>query len=155
MWALTVWAVLCFACAVEQHYEGKWSGVAMLSVLWYCVCRHREQLHMAPGRRAACVSRDFWPNKCGLCVQALRAVAWHHEGKQFMCSHSDGSLTTWNTKMPHKAASVLMPHGERRFLANPSPLASSVCHLLQGCRGQGSVGQCFRTKCLPPALVWG
>lgn len=37
-------AVLCFTCVVAQHYEGKWSGVAMLPVLWYCVCRHREQL---------------------------------------------------------------------------------------------------------------
>ncbi|NWU58696.1 STB5L protein, partial [Dromas ardeola] len=29
---------------------------------------------------------------------AIHSVAWHHEGKQFMCSHSDGSLTLWNLK---------------------------------------------------------
>ena len=29
-----------------------------------------------------------------------------------MCSHSDGSLSTWNIKDPKKPAAVLLPHGE-------------------------------------------
>ncbi|KAK7471573.1 hypothetical protein BaRGS_00035801 [Batillaria attramentaria] len=52
---------------------------------------------------------------------ALRSIAWHHEGKQFMCSHSDGSLTTWNVKAPHKAVSVLMPHAKIGADGKPDP----------------------------------
>ena len=79
--------------------------------------------------------------KCDMCVQALRAIAWHHEGKQFMCSHSDGSLTTWNAKMPHKAASVLMPHGECCFFLPMLFLRylSFVCSKLCGERD----GECW------------
>ena len=29
-----------------------------------------------------------------------------------MCSHSDGSLSTWTIKDPKKPASVIMPHGK-------------------------------------------
>ncbi|XP_052708777.1 syntaxin-binding protein 5-like isoform X6 [Crassostrea angulata] len=44
--------------------------------------------------------------------EALRSVSWHHEGKQFMCSHTDGSLTTYNIKQPQKPVSVMMPHAQ-------------------------------------------
>ena len=47
-----------------------------------------------------------------MCVQALGGAAWQHDGRQFMCSHSDGSLTTWSVKLPQKAQGVVMPHGE-------------------------------------------
>ncbi|XP_078618415.1 syntaxin-binding protein 5-like isoform X12 [Branchiostoma floridae x Branchiostoma japonicum] len=43
--------------------------------------------------------------------QTLHSLAWHHEGKQFMCSHSDGSLTVWNYRSPSKPAQVFQPHG--------------------------------------------
>lgn len=39
----------------------------------------------------------------------LKSVSWHHEGRQFLCSHSDGSLTTWNVKTP-RPVSVVYPH---------------------------------------------
>ncbi|GAB6032518.1 Syntaxin-binding protein 5 [Chamberlinius hualienensis] len=45
-------------------------------------------------------------------TETLRSVAWHHEGRQFMCSHSDGSLTTWNTKTPLKPVTVIFPHAK-------------------------------------------
>lgn len=45
--------------------------------------------------------------------EALRSIAWHHEGKQFMCSHADGSLTTWNLKQISKPIHVSQPHGKR------------------------------------------
>ncbi|XP_042869439.1 syntaxin-binding protein 5-like isoform X1 [Penaeus japonicus] len=46
-------------------------------------------------------------------AEPLRSVSWHHEGKQFMCSHTDGSLTTWGVKqtMP-KPASTIFPHAK-------------------------------------------
>nr|XP_022292231.1 syntaxin-binding protein 5-like isoform X2 [Crassostrea virginica] len=44
--------------------------------------------------------------------EALRSVSWHHEGKQFMCSHTDGSLTTYSIKQPQKPVSVMMPHAQ-------------------------------------------
>lgn len=46
-------------------------------------------------------------------VQAIHSVGWHHEGKQFMCSHSDGSLTMWNLRNTTKPIQITFPHGER------------------------------------------
>lgn len=48
-------------------------------------------------------------------VQAIHSVGWHHEGKQFMCSHSDGSLTMWNLRNTTKPFQVTFPHGEMRY----------------------------------------
>ncbi|XP_017277046.1 syntaxin-binding protein 5 isoform X5 [Kryptolebias marmoratus] len=45
--------------------------------------------------------------------EAIHSVAWHHEGKQFVCSHSDGTLTTWNIRVPAKPAQILTPHGKQ------------------------------------------
>jgi len=44
--------------------------------------------------------------------QSLRSISWHHEGKQFMSSHTDGSLITWNVKSQGKPASIIIPHGK-------------------------------------------
>ncbi|XP_056151191.1 syntaxin-binding protein 5 isoform X2 [Lampris incognitus] len=45
--------------------------------------------------------------------EAIHSVAWHHEGKQFVCSHSDGTLTTWNIRNPAKPAHIITPHGKQ------------------------------------------
>ncbi|XP_062912393.1 syntaxin-binding protein 5 isoform X3 [Mobula hypostoma] len=45
--------------------------------------------------------------------EAIHSVAWHHEGKQFVCSHSDGSLTVWNVKSPIKPAQIITPHAKQ------------------------------------------
>ncbi|KAF5909646.1 syntaxin-binding protein 5-like isoform X3, partial [Clarias magur] len=45
--------------------------------------------------------------------KAIHSVAWHHEGKQFVCSHSDGTLTTWNIRSPAKPAQIITPHGKQ------------------------------------------
>ncbi|XP_041828347.1 syntaxin-binding protein 5 isoform X6 [Melanotaenia boesemani] len=45
--------------------------------------------------------------------EAIHSVAWHHEGKQFVCSHSDGTLTTWNVRAPAKPAQIITPHGKQ------------------------------------------
>ncbi|XP_034418521.1 syntaxin-binding protein 5 isoform X1 [Cyclopterus lumpus] len=45
--------------------------------------------------------------------EAIHSVAWHHEGKQFVCSHSDGTLTTWNIRIPAKSAQIITPHGKQ------------------------------------------
>uniref|UniRef100_A0A673WNY4 Syntaxin binding protein 5 n=1 Tax=Salmo trutta TaxID=8032 RepID=A0A673WNY4_SALTR len=44
---------------------------------------------------------------------AIHSVAWHHEGKQFTCSHSDGTLTTWNVRVPAKPTITVTPHGKQ------------------------------------------
>ncbi|KAL4656611.1 syntaxin-binding protein 5-like isoform X1 [Arapaima gigas] len=44
--------------------------------------------------------------------EAIHSVSWHHEGKQFMCSHSDGSLTTWNLRNTARPFQVIFPHGK-------------------------------------------
>ncbi|KAF7216106.1 transcript variant X6 [Nothobranchius furzeri] len=44
--------------------------------------------------------------------EAIHSVSWHHEGKQFMCSHSDGSLTLWNPRNTTKPFQVTFPHGK-------------------------------------------
>ncbi|KAJ7315826.1 hypothetical protein JRQ81_001988 [Phrynocephalus forsythii] len=44
--------------------------------------------------------------------EAIHSIAWHNEGKQFMCSHSDGSLTLWNLKSPSRPFQITIPHGK-------------------------------------------
>uniref|UniRef100_A0AAY4BNS8 Syntaxin-binding protein 5-like n=1 Tax=Denticeps clupeoides TaxID=299321 RepID=A0AAY4BNS8_9TELE len=44
--------------------------------------------------------------------EAIHSVSWHHEGKQFMCSHSDGSLTVWNLRNTARPVQVTFPHGK-------------------------------------------
>uniref|UniRef100_A0A4W5RCI8 Syntaxin-binding protein 5-like n=1 Tax=Hucho hucho TaxID=62062 RepID=A0A4W5RCI8_9TELE len=46
-------------------------------------------------------------------LQAIHSVAWHHEGKQFTCSHSDGTLTTWNVRVSAKPTITITPHGKQ------------------------------------------
>jgi len=42
---------------------------------------------------------------------SLKSVSWHHEGRQFLCSHGDGSLSTWNVKAT-RPVSVVYPHAK-------------------------------------------
>ncbi|XP_071113160.1 syntaxin-binding protein 5-like isoform X9 [Haliotis cracherodii] len=53
--------------------------------------------------------------------EALRSIAWHHEGKQFMCSHSDGSLTTWGLKPTPKPMNSMFPHAKLGKDGKPDP----------------------------------
>ncbi|KAK3802809.1 hypothetical protein RRG08_012323 [Elysia crispata] len=53
--------------------------------------------------------------------EALRSISWHNEGKQFMCSHSDGSLSTWNVKTPQRAFSITSPHAKIGPDGKPEP----------------------------------
>ncbi|XP_030059845.1 syntaxin-binding protein 5-like isoform X2 [Microcaecilia unicolor] len=46
--------------------------------------------------------------------EAIHSVSWHHEGRHFMCSHSDGSLTLWNLKNPSRPFQVTVPHGKNQ-----------------------------------------
>ena len=41
--------------------------------------------------------------------EPINSLSWHHEGRQFMVSHTDGSLTTWEIKSV-KPSSVQYPH---------------------------------------------
>uniref|UniRef100_A0A3B3SVL6 Syntaxin-binding protein 5-like n=1 Tax=Paramormyrops kingsleyae TaxID=1676925 RepID=A0A3B3SVL6_9TELE len=50
---------------------------------------------------------------CVCPCQAIHSLAWHHEGKQFICSHSDGTLTIWNVKSPGKPVQTITPHGKQ------------------------------------------
>ncbi|CAB3362640.1 Hypothetical predicted protein [Cloeon dipterum] len=46
-------------------------------------------------------------------TEGLLSVAWHHEGKQFVCSHSDGSLSTWQARQQSaKPFSISTPHAK-------------------------------------------
>lgn len=45
-------------------------------------------------------------------AEPIRSVAWHHEGKQFMCSHTDGSLTTWMARPSPKPLNHTHPHAK-------------------------------------------
>uniref|UniRef100_A0A131XYK7 Syntaxin-binding protein 5-like n=1 Tax=Ixodes ricinus TaxID=34613 RepID=A0A131XYK7_IXORI len=54
-------------------------------------------------------------------TEALHSVTWHHEGKQFMCSHADGSLTTWNIRMPAKPVNIIFPHVRNTKEGKPDP----------------------------------
>ncbi|XP_011154067.1 syntaxin-binding protein 5 isoform X8 [Harpegnathos saltator] len=43
--------------------------------------------------------------------EPLKSITWHHEGKQFMCSHTDGSLSTWTIRQL-KPTNVTFPHAK-------------------------------------------
>ncbi|XP_037699949.1 syntaxin-binding protein 5 isoform X3 [Choloepus didactylus] len=45
--------------------------------------------------------------------EAIHSVAWHHEGKQFLCSHSDGTLTLWHVRSPSRPVQTITPHGKQ------------------------------------------
>ncbi|KAK7794266.1 hypothetical protein R5R35_013601 [Gryllus longicercus] len=45
-------------------------------------------------------------------AEPLKSVSWHHEGKQFMCSHTDGSLTTWPVRQQPRPLNVSHPHAK-------------------------------------------
>uniref|UniRef100_A0A8C2BZX9 Syntaxin-binding protein 5-like n=1 Tax=Cyprinus carpio TaxID=7962 RepID=A0A8C2BZX9_CYPCA len=51
--------------------------------------------------------------------EAIHSASWHHEGRQFMCSHSDGSLSMWNLRNTAKPFQVTFPHGGRKELFKP------------------------------------
>uniref|UniRef100_A0A7E4VTC4 V-SNARE coiled-coil homology domain-containing protein n=1 Tax=Panagrellus redivivus TaxID=6233 RepID=A0A7E4VTC4_PANRE len=40
----------------------------------------------------------------------IKCISWHHDGKQFMCGHSDGSLSIWNIRKPNEAQQKINPH---------------------------------------------
>ncbi|XP_006569748.2 syntaxin-binding protein 5 isoform X8 [Apis mellifera] len=50
----------------------------------------------------------------------LRSISWHHEGKQFMCSHTDGSLSTWTVRQL-KPTNVTHPHAKTTKDGEPEP----------------------------------
>ncbi|XP_033323239.2 syntaxin-binding protein tomosyn isoform X2 [Megalopta genalis] len=50
----------------------------------------------------------------------LRSITWHHEGKQFMCSHTDGSLSTWTLRQV-KPTNVTHPHAKTTKDGEPEP----------------------------------
>uniref|UniRef100_V9I7T4 Syntaxin-binding protein 5-like n=2 Tax=Apis cerana TaxID=7461 RepID=V9I7T4_APICE len=55
----------------------------------------------------------------------LRSISWHHEGKQFMCSHTDGSLSTWTVRQL-KPTNITYPHAKTTKDGEPEP-----CKLIQ------------------------
>ncbi|XP_051157410.1 syntaxin-binding protein 5 [Leptopilina boulardi] len=50
----------------------------------------------------------------------LRSISWHHEGKQFMCSHTDGSLSTWTLRQA-KPTNLTFPHAKVLKDGEPEP----------------------------------
>lgn len=59
--------------------------------------------------------------------EAITSLSWHHEGKQFMCSHTDGSLTTWQIKV-NKPVATMYPHA--RYYPATGHHAIEPCHLI-------------------------
>ncbi|KAL1455649.1 hypothetical protein WDU94_009731, partial [Cyamophila willieti] len=44
------------------------------------------------------------------CSEPIKSVCWHYEGKQFLCSHTDGTISTWAVRPLTKPLSVNQPH---------------------------------------------
>ncbi|VDM49782.1 unnamed protein product [Toxocara canis] len=47
------------------------------------------------------------------CECPARSIAWHHDGRQFMCGNADGSLVIWNARKTSECVQKLMPHGHK------------------------------------------
>lgn len=60
--------------------------------------------------------------------EAITSLSWHHEGKQFMCSHTDGSLTTWQIKV-NKPVATMYPHA-RQYYQSTGHHTIEPCHLI-------------------------
>jgi len=68
---------------------------------------------------------------CNVCIQqgvSLRSLCWHHEGKQFVSSLTDGSLNFWNMKCPQKPTSCIIPHCESIVFCSLAIISSIVTH---------------------------
>ncbi|XP_070521861.1 syntaxin-binding protein 5 isoform X3 [Cardiocondyla obscurior] len=48
--------------------------------------------------------------RCQMDDTSITSITWHHEGKQFMCSHTDGSLSTWTVRQVKPT--VTFPHAK-------------------------------------------
>lgn len=57
-------------------------------------------------------------------AEPIRSISWHYEGKQFICSHIDGSLTTWSIKQNNKPILASLPHGKIYILKKKLLLCS-------------------------------
>uniref|UniRef100_A0A8D8ZTB1 Syntaxin-binding protein 5-like n=1 Tax=Cacopsylla melanoneura TaxID=428564 RepID=A0A8D8ZTB1_9HEMI len=44
------------------------------------------------------------------CTEPIKSICWHYEGKQFLCSHTDGTISTWAVRPMTKPLSVNQPH---------------------------------------------
>lgn len=44
------------------------------------------------------------------CSEPIKSVCWHYEGKQFLCSHTDGTISTWAVRPLAKPVSINQPH---------------------------------------------
>lgn len=78
--------------------------------------------------------------------EPLKSIAWHHEGKQFMCSHTDGSLTTWSIRQNNKAIHFSQPHGKFRSSLSPCWKGPSFfkcfyCKLYVFCKEEAYINQ--------------
>lgn len=49
-------------------------------------------------------------------AEPLRSVSWHHEGKHFISSHTDGSLCTWPLRPTPKPQFHSFPHGNYIYI---------------------------------------
>ncbi|TKR92750.1 hypothetical protein L596_007339 [Steinernema carpocapsae] len=49
----------------------------------------------------------------------VRSFSWHFDGRQFMCGHTDGSLTVWNTRKLSECQSKTVPHGQGNQRCRP------------------------------------
>ena len=69
------------------------------------------------------------------CPKKFTSLSWHHEGKQFVCSSTDGSLVTWNLKpVAKKPASIVFPHREKGAEAGPlAPIDKVSASIMCGC----------------------
>uniref|UniRef100_W4VR65 Putative integral to membrane n=1 Tax=Corethrella appendiculata TaxID=1370023 RepID=W4VR65_9DIPT len=46
--------------------------------------------------------------------EPLRSISWHHEGKHFITSHTDGSLCTWPLRISPKPLTHVYPHAKTK-----------------------------------------
>lgn len=56
----------------------------------------------------------------------ITSISWHSEGRQFVASHRDGSISTWNLKAFGRPASTITPHA-KVMTAEHKP---ESCHLI-------------------------
>ncbi|XP_036271299.1 syntaxin-binding protein 5 isoform X16 [Pipistrellus kuhlii] len=103
--------------------------------------------------------------------EAIHSVAWHHEGKQFICSHSDGTLTIWNVRSPAKPVQTITPHGKQlkdgkkpepckpilkvEFKTSRSGFSGTICRCCSSRKGLSTYRPCTKWEWPINGGNWG
>ena len=95
----------------HTHNDAEQCTHGSRGVLEFRAAEIGERLHRLTRKRKRLLRCLNSEQGTELNCQGLTSLAWHHEGRQFMCSHCDGSLSVWNLRSTDRPVSLNYPQG--------------------------------------------